>query len=55
MEDVLLVLYLHGMTRVSSTLVTNDDVCISRQNVYDLTLAFISPLKPYYTTVPSGA
>ena len=54
MEDVLLVLYLYGMPRVGSALVTNNDVCISRQNIYDLTLALISPLKSYHTAVPGG-
>jgi hypothetical protein len=46
MKDSFLPIYYQGMARVMPSLKTNHRVATLREQVNDLTLAFISPLNP---------
>ena len=49
MQDVLLVSYDHGVARVRSALIANDEVCIAREEIDDLPFTLIAPLGTKYT------
>ena len=48
-QDVLLVSYDHGVARVRSALIANDEVCIAREEIDDLPFTLIAPLGTKYT------
>jgi hypothetical protein len=39
------------MARVCAPVITNDNVAVFGEDIYDLTLAFIAPLQSYNATI----
>ena len=43
-EDELLVTNFHSMAGIGAALETHDDICIERQEIYNLGFSFVAPL-----------